>query len=147
MHTEHLNNLHPGWVVGGWLVAVAVTSAVYLAIVGIGLLPTGSGAVVGVLFAMAVGFYAGGLFVGVRWSDAPILHAVAITFLSIVVWFLGSLAAPGSVQAWSGATPSVLGIILLQFAAAAVGGWMGRRMTTGNGSEAETGTNRTPRPE
>ncbi len=74
MHTEHLNNLHPGWVVGGWLVAVAVTSAVYLAIVGIGLLPAGAGAAVGVLFAMAVGFYAGGLFVGAaleRRADPP----------------------------------------------------------------------------
>jgi hypothetical protein len=140
MHTEHLNNLHPGWVVGGWLVAVAVTSAVYLGIVGIGLLPSGSGAVVGVLLSMAVGFYAGGLFVGVRWSDAPILHAGAITLTSIIIWFLGSLAAPGSLQAWSGATPSVLGIILLQFAAAALGGWMGRRMTTGDASEAGTGT-------
>ena len=28
MHSEHLTNLHPGWVVGGWLIAVAVTFAV-----------------------------------------------------------------------------------------------------------------------
>jgi hypothetical protein len=23
MHSEHISNLHPGWVVGGWLVAGA----------------------------------------------------------------------------------------------------------------------------
>lgn len=132
MHSEHLNNLHPGWVVGGWLVAVAATSAIYLALVGLGALATGPGAAVGVALAMAAGFFAGGLFVGARWRDAPILHGGAITFLSIVVWFLGSFAAPGSVQEWSGATRSVLGIILLQFAASTVGGWTGRRMNGGS---------------
>ena len=38
MQTEHLSNLHPGWVAGGWLIAVAVTSGAYLALVGAGLL-------------------------------------------------------------------------------------------------------------
>ncbi|MEJ2206554.1 MAG: hypothetical protein P8170_20880 [Gemmatimonadota bacterium] len=97
MHSEHLTNLHPGWVVMGWLIAAAITSGVYLALVGSGLLFAGGGAVVGIGIAMAVGFFAGGLFVGVRWSDAPILHGGAITFLSVVIWFVGSLALPGSV--------------------------------------------------
>jgi len=131
MHSEHLRNLHPGWVVGGWLVAIAVTSAVYLAMVGIGVLPDGPGTTVGVVIAMAVGFFAGGLFVGVRWSDAPILHGGAITLLSVLVWFGGSVAAPGSVQAWSGQARTVLGVILLQLGAAVIGGWMGRRLVRG----------------
>ncbi len=131
MHSEHLRNLHPGWVVGGWLVAIAVTSAVYLAMVGIGVLPAGAGTAVGVVIAMAVGFFAGGLFVGVQWSDAPILHGGAITLLSVLVGFAGSVAAPGSVQQWSGPTRSVLGIILVQLVAAMAGGWMGRRLTQG----------------
>jgi hypothetical protein len=136
MHSEHLHNLHPGWVVGGWLVAIAVTSAVYLGMVGLGVLPAGPGTTVGVVIAMAVGFFAGGLFVGVRWSDAPILHGAAITLLSVVVWFGGSIAAPGSVQAWSGQARTVLGVILLQLGAATVGGWMGRRLAGGGGPAA-----------
>ncbi len=131
MHSEHLRNLHPGWVVGGWLVAIAVTSAVYIAMVGIGVLPQGPGTVVGVVLAIGIGFFAGGLFVGVRWSDAPILHAGAITLLSVLVGFVGSFAAPGSVQEWSGPTRSVLGIILLQLVATSAGGWMGRRLARG----------------
>jgi hypothetical protein len=131
MHTEHLRNLHLGWVVGGWLVAIAITSAVYLAMVGIGVLPTGAGTTVGVLVAMAVGFFAGGLFVGVRWSDAPILHGWAITLLSVLVWFGGSYAAPGSVETWPGEARSVLGVILLQLVATTGGAWAGRRVVRG----------------
>jgi hypothetical protein len=131
MHSEHLRNLHPGWVVGGWLVAIAVTSVVYLAMVGIGVLPLGAGTALGVVVAMAVGFFAGGLFVGVRWSDAPILHGAAITLVSVLVGFAGSFAAPGSVQEWSGPTRSVLGIILVQLIAATAGGWTGRRLVRG----------------
>lgn len=130
MQTEHLSNLHPGWVAGGWLVAVAVTSGAYLALVGTGLLPHGPAAVAGVAAAMAVGFFAGGLFVGIRWGDAPILHGAAITFLSVLAWFLGTLVLT-RYQALSGPTPAVLGLILVQFAAASAGGWVGRRFVSG----------------
>jgi hypothetical protein len=105
MHSEHLTNLHWGWVVGGWLVAVAVTSGVYLALVGTGFFPEGAAAVFGIAVAMAAGFFAGGLFVGYRWIEAPILHGVAMTFVSVVV--------------------------LLQLAASVGGGWVGRRATVG----------------
>ncbi len=70
---------------------------------------------------------------GVRWSDAPILHGAAITFLSVAIWFVGSLALPGSFEAWSGPTPAVLGLILLQLVASVGGGWAGRRMMVGDG--------------
>lgn len=135
MHTEHLSNLHPGWVVGGWLIAVAVTSAAYLGLVGTGLLPQGPWAVFGVAAAMAVGFFAGGLFVGLRWSDAPILHGAAITFLSVAVWFLGTLLL-SRLEDWSGPTPAVLGLVLVQLAASSAGGWMGRRAALGVGAPA-----------
>ena len=131
MQTEHLSNLHPGWIAGGWLIAVAVTSAAYLAIVGAGLLPQGPAAVLGVAAAMAAGFFVGGLFVGLRWSDAPILHGAAITLVSLLVWFVGSLTLPGRLDSWSGPTPAVLGLILLQLAASSAGGWVGRRMALG----------------
>ena len=133
MHSEHLNNLHPGWAVGGWLVSVAVTSVLYLAMVGLGLVPMGALAALAVIVAMAVGFYAGGLFVGFRWSNAPILHGAAITFLSILVWFLGSLASPGSFRPWSDSAPVVPGILLLQFIASSAGGWTGHRVAGGDG--------------
>ena len=131
MHTEHIGNLHPGWVVGGWLIAVAVTSAVYLALVGAGLFPQGGAAVLGVAVAMAVGFFVGGLFVGLRWVDAPVLHGAAITLVSLLVWFLGSLALPGNARGWSNSTSAALGLILLQLVASAAGGWTGRRMSLG----------------
>jgi hypothetical protein len=134
MQTEHLSNLHPGWIAGGWLIAVAVTSGAYLALVGTGLLPQGTAAVVGVAAAMAAGFFVGGLFVGLRWSDAPILHGAAITFLSVLVWFVGSLALPGREELGAGTTPEVLGLILVQLAASSAGGWVGRRSSLGSGS-------------
>jgi hypothetical protein len=139
MQTEHLSNLHPGWIAGGWLIAVAVMSAAYLALVGAGLLPPGSAAVFGVAVAMAAGFFVGGLFVGLRWSDAPILHGAAITLLSVLVWFLGTLALPGRLESWSGSTPAVLGLILVQLAASSAGGWVGRRVALGPGAGATPG--------
>jgi len=129
MQTEHLSNLHPGWIVGGWLIAVATTSAAYLALVGAGLFPQGAAAVLGVALAMAAGFFVGGLFVGLRWMDAPILHGAAITLVSLLVWFLGSLTLPGNALGWSNSTSAALGLILLQFVASAVGGWTGRRIS------------------
>ncbi len=134
MQSEHLSNLHPGWIAGGWLIAVAVTSATHLAMVGAGLMPQGSNAVFGVAVAIAAGFFVGGLFVGIRWGDAPILHGAALTFLSVLVWFLGSLAAPGALERWSGPTPGVLGLILVQLVASSLGGWMGRRASLGSGT-------------
>lgn len=131
MRTEHLANLHPGWIAGGWLIAVAVTSGAYLALVGTGLLTQGLSAALGVAVAMAAGFFVGGLFVGLRWSDAPILHGAAITLLSVLVWFVGSLTLPG--PRWSATTPAVLGLILVQLAASSAGGWVGRRTSLGSG--------------
>jgi hypothetical protein len=130
MQTEHLSNLHPGWVVGGWLVAVTVTAAVYLGGVGLGLASPDSGAVVWVTVSMAGGFFVGGLLVGMRWSDAPILHGAAITFLSVLVWFLVLVfGGPGGLEPMS----VVLGLILLQLFAACAGGWVGRRAMLGGG--------------
>ncbi len=140
MHSEHLTNLHLGWVVGGWFLAAVVTGAVYMALAGTGLVPAGETAVLGLALAMAVGFFAGGLVVGMRWCDAPILHGGAITFFSVLVWFGGSVALPGSFEALEGETRAVLGLVLLQLLASVSGGWVGRRMTLRgdlSGGEAE----------
>ncbi|MBM4183568.1 MAG: hypothetical protein FJ207_04995 [Gemmatimonadetes bacterium] len=130
MQSEHLSNLHPGWVVGGWLAAVAVTAALYLAGVGLGLAAPDSGAVVWVGVSMGGGFFVGGLLVGMRWSDAQILHGAAITFLSVLVWFLVLIfGGPGDLEPMA----TVLGLILLQLVAACAGGWVGRRAMVGGG--------------
>lgn len=132
MHTEHIHNLHPGWVLGGWLLSVAVTSVAFMVFVGLGLIGPGSGGTgLLVVVAVAVGFFAGGLFVGLRWSDAPILHGAAITFTSVLVWFLGDLFiggdAAGAPVDLSSST-FALGMVLLQLVAAVAGGWAGRTM-------------------
>jgi hypothetical protein len=130
MQSEHLSNLHPGWVVGGWVIAASVTAAVYLAGIGVGLVQPGSGAGLWISFAMTCGFFVGGTLVGMRWSDAPVLHGAAITFFSVLVWFVVTLVGGGegvdSVQL-------VLGLVLLQFIASCTGGWLGRRLTLGDG--------------
>lgn len=36
MHTEHLQNVHTARVLAGWLVAIAVTSLIILALIGLG---------------------------------------------------------------------------------------------------------------
>ena len=72
--------------------------------------------------------FAGGFFVGLRWSDAPILHGVAMTFVSVLVWFVWLLLTPGTDAEWFfGRDPvSIFGAILLQAAAAIAGGVAGR---------------------
>lgn len=129
MHSEHLTNLHLGWVVGGWFLAAVVTGAAYMALAGTGLVPAGDSAVLALALAMAIGFFAGGLVVGMRWCDAPIIHGAAITFFSVLVWFAGSLALPGSTDILQEPTPAVLGLVLLQLVASVSGGWAGRRMS------------------
>ena len=129
MQSEHLSNLHMGWVVGGWMTAAAVTAALYVAGAGLGLVRPDGGAVVWVSVSMAGGFFAGGLLIGMRWSDAPVLHGAAITFFSVLVWFVVALfGGPGL-----GPSAAILGLILLQLASSSAGGWMGRRVTLGGG--------------
>jgi hypothetical protein len=126
MQSEHLSNLHPGWVVGGWLVAVSVTAALYLGGVGLGVVLPGSNALPWLVLSMAGGFYVGGLFIGLRWTDAPILHGAALSLLSVLIWFFMSLA--GGLADLESANV-VLGLVLVQLLAASAGGRMGRRVT------------------
>jgi hypothetical protein len=144
MHSEHISNLHPGWVVGGWLVGVAVSSAGFMVLVGVGLLRPDSGASAFLVpLAVAVGFYVGGLFVGLRWVDAPILHGAAMTFLSVLVWFLGEVVAPRLIEPRlgpsTGGSRFVLGMILLQLVVTIAGGWTGRWMMLRGAAPATEG--------
>ncbi|MCA9737430.1 MAG: hypothetical protein R3E98_00550 [Gemmatimonadota bacterium] len=131
MQSEHLGNVHPGWVLGGWLVAIATTSATFLVLVGTGMVGPERQDALGFGVAVAVGFFAAGLFVGLRWSEAPILHAVALTLTSIVVLLAIDLTGAGRGFAAAESVPVALATLLIQFAAAALGGRMGRRMVSG----------------
>jgi peptidoglycan/LPS O-acetylase OafA/YrhL len=130
MRSEHLSNVHPGWAALGWVIAVAVTAIVHLVLVGTGLLPPGGPEVFGGVAAVLLGFFAGGLVVGLRWSEAPILNGIAIALLSVVLWFVGALVAPEPIVEHLRFTGSAftLGSVLLQLAAAVVGALAGRSL-------------------
>jgi hypothetical protein len=89
MHSEHLQNVRPGLVFGGWLVAVAVTSLILMAFAATGLLTPEEPepGLVPSLVAVVIGFFLGGLFAGFRSVAAPVLHAAAIGLTSLLVWF------------------------------------------------------------
>lgn len=126
MKSEQLANLHPGWAIAGWVIAASVTAAIYLGGIGLGVVTPGEGAAVWIVVSMTGGFFVGGLMIGMRWSDAPVLHGAAITFFSVFVWFVLALAGQsGGFES----VPMVLGLVLVQLIASCVGGWAGRRVT------------------
>jgi hypothetical protein len=88
MHTEHLQNVKPVTVVASWLVAVAVTSLIMLALVGLNLIEADSPSTRAAMAAVAFGFIAGGAFAGMRAGQAPILHGIAMGLFSLVAWFV-----------------------------------------------------------
>jgi hypothetical protein len=133
MHTEHLQNVSIVQVVAGWLVAAAVASLVALALLGTGMMQeeTTTANTWWSLFAIGVGFMAGGFFAGFRALRAPILHAVAIGLTSLVAWFLLNLLATLAFRNWTWpmVTPQfAVGVLLLQLVAAAVGALMGHNV-------------------
>ena len=134
MHSEHLQNVRPGAVALGWLVAAAVTSLAVFAMIAVGLLSRdGHGGTLWGLLATAAGFFAGGWFVGMRTGRAPILHAVAIGLFSLLVWLVVNLL-PGQLldaESWDVGAAYAAGLILLQIVAAAVGGRLGSRDARG----------------
>ena len=139
MKTEHLQNVHLGWVTAGWLISAAVTSLVVIALAGLGLAaPEGStaGMVWGVL-AVVIGFYVGGMFTGFRSTDAPILHGIAIGIFSLVAWLVINLiASTGLGTTWAALTPTgTAAALLLQMAAAVAGALTGRSIEMKGGPD------------
>lgn len=130
MHTEHLANVRPGTLFLGWFISAAVFSLVVIAMIAVGLLNReGTGGTAWGLLATAVGFAAGGWWVGWRTGAAPILYAVGMGLVSLVVWVLVNLlpgAALGA-ESWSVGPAYAAGLILLQIVAAAVGGLIASR--------------------
>jgi hypothetical protein len=127
MRSEHLSNVHPGWVVVGFVVALAVTAGLHLALVATGFVPAGSESVANIA-AIAVGFFAGGFFVGLRWSDAPVLNGAAIVLVSALLWLAGALLAGGDIarQITGTGTAATLGSLFIQLIGAVLGALAGR---------------------
>ncbi len=126
MRTEHLQNVHLGWVTAGWLIAAAVTSLVVIALAGVGIVaPEGSMSAAGSILAVVVGFYVGGMFTGFRSIDAPILHGIAIGIYTLAAWLVLNLVASLVAGApWQRLTPTAAAAgLLLQMAAAVAGAW------------------------
>ena len=106
------------------MVAAAVTAAVYLGGIGLGMVQPGEGAAVWISISMGCGFFVGGAVVGMRWSDAPVINGAAMTFFSVLVWFVVAfLGEPGGFDS----VQLVLGLVLLQLVASCAGALMGRR--------------------
>lgn len=129
MRTEHLQNVHLGWVAAGWLVAAAVTCAVFFVLTALDVVnPSVSLPVGWSVVAVAIGFYVGGLFMGFMSMEAPVLHGIAVGIFTLVAWFvlnvLAVLVFPDA--GWSALPPATAaGLLLLQMVVAVAGAWTG----------------------
>lgn len=125
MHTEHLQNVRPGWIMAGWLVAIAVTSVVVFGFVLFGFTgDAGPRDTAWALVAVTAGFMVGGWFTGYGTLEAPILHGVAIGLTSLVVWVGLNLVMVVALRGaeWEGLGASAtLAVILMQIVAAVIG--------------------------
>jgi hypothetical protein len=133
VHTEHLQNVRLINVLAGWLIALAVTSLLLLALVAVGIVPrdtTGTGGFGGLLAQLA-GFAVGGYTTAFRTLRAPILHGVAIGVTSLIaavgLTAISAVFFPG-VQ-WSALSPGyVVVFLLVQMIAAVLGALLGYNM-------------------
>lgn len=140
MHTEHLQNLKPSWVLFGWFVSVAVISLISLVMAAVGLAdPEGAGRSPWGAVVIGVGFFLGGLVTGARVGAAPVLHGVSMGIVSLLVWFFANLAFGETLNAdtWGEGSPAFYaGSLILQMVAAALGAHAGsrqqRRATAGS---------------
>ena len=129
MHTEHLQNVRPMRVMGGWLVAVAVTSVAAFGFIVLGLMGMEADQdAVWAMLAVTVGFLVGGWFTGFRTLEAPILHGIALALMSLVAWVVLNVVVVIGFGAdeWTGLGPTAtLVMVLVQLLAAVAGCWIG----------------------
>lgn len=130
MHTEHLQNVRPVTVVAAWLVSIAVTSLILLALVGLRLLDADSPSTRAAMAAVALGFVAGGMFAGVRAAQAPVLHGVAIGLFSLVAWFILGLLSQSLLRGsvWDVGRDLTITAVIVQIIASIVGARLGYRL-------------------
>ena len=140
MHTEHLQNVRPVRVIAGWLVAMAVTALLALALEAAGLVydPHQAGAAWWSALALAAGFFAGGFFAGFSAMKAPLLHAVGIAVTTVIAaWLLNvllALLATGSAHLSVAyefeASVSIATALVIILAAAIIGALLGYNIAT-----------------
>ncbi len=130
MHTEHLQNVRPITVIAAWLVSIAVTSLILLALLGLRLLDADAPSTRAAMAAVALGFIAGGVFAGVRAAQAPILHGVAIGMFSLVAWFVLGLLSHSLLQGsvWDVGRDLTITAVIVQIIASIVGARLGYRL-------------------
>ncbi|HSL69139.1 MAG TPA: hypothetical protein VK864_02810 [Longimicrobiales bacterium] len=129
MHTEHLNNVRLGYVLGGWAISIAATSLFVFVLIATGLQAEG-GDGRWIALAVALGFAAGGLFVGFMTALAPILHGIMIGLTSLVAWaivnVLSSIFFPDFM--WTALNAQwTVAVILVQIVSAVLGARFGYR--------------------
>jgi hypothetical protein len=131
MHTEHLQNVRPGWIVAGWLIAVAVTSVAIFVFALLGFTgDAGPRDTAWAVLAVAAGFLVGGWFTGYSTQEAPILHGVAMGLMSLVAWVGLNTAMVVAFRdaEWEALTAAAtLAVIFTQIVAALVGCRVGAR--------------------
>jgi hypothetical protein len=130
MHTEHLNNVRLGFVLAGWAIAICATSLFVFILIATGIQSSLSSDGRYIADAVALGFAAGGAFVGFMTSLAPILHGIMMGLVSLVVWALvnviTSFVAPdftytALTSQWT------VAVVLVQILAAILGARFGYR--------------------
>jgi hypothetical protein len=137
MHTEHLQRVRLGVVALAWFIAVCAASAIIFVVFALGLVEADSRIAERLeMSAIALGFFTGGLFAGLRAREAPILHGIGIALFSMVVWFLfnvlSTILFPGS--EWTALTPNfTVALMLVQIGAAVLGARWGYRTATRGG--------------
>lgn len=133
MHSEHLNNVRPGWVGIGWALSIGATSLVLIVLVALGVLdPESTAGGRWIAIAVFIGFFIGGAITGFMVALAPILHGVLIGLTSLVAWALingvVNLFFPNFT--WTALNgPLTVNVILVQVIGAVLGARFGYRFT------------------
>jgi hypothetical protein len=133
MHSEHLNNVRPGWVAIGWLLSIGATSLILIALVAMGMLdPDSTSGGRWIAIAVTLGFLIGGAMVGFTVALAPMLHGVLIGLTSLIAWALvnGVVSLFFPTFTWTALDgPLTVNIILVQVVGAVLGARIGYRFT------------------
>ena len=131
MHTEHLQNVRPKTVVAAWLIAVAVTSLIMLAMVGLNLTDSEAPSARAAMGALAFGFAAGGGFAGMRAAQAPILHGIAMGMFSLLAWFVLGLLSVTLLNGagWDATRDITITALIVQIICSIIGARLGYRFT------------------
>lgn len=131
MQTEHLQSVKFRLVALAWFIAVAISSLIMVALLAFNLIqPDTASSTRAALAAVAVGFFAGGMYAGLRAQTAPILHGVSIGLLSLLAWFalnvITTVAFPRF--GWSALTPNLaVATMLVMIISAVLGARGGHR--------------------